>query len=75
MTNLRTHRHRVAQWAIGTIGFRGLRSVIEHPHLKPAAVHVFGAGTVGADAGDRAPRPRAFTRRRTRRRIVPAVSV
>ncbi|MUL83341.1 MULTISPECIES: dihydrodipicolinate reductase [unclassified Mycolicibacterium] len=52
MTDLRTDRYRVAQWATGTIGTHALRSIIEHPHLELAAVHVFGADKVGADAGD-----------------------
>lgn len=52
MPDLRTHRHRVAQWATGTIGTHALRSIIEHPHLELSGVHVFGAGEVGTDAGD-----------------------
>ncbi|WP_273735652.1 dihydrodipicolinate reductase [Mycolicibacterium septicum] len=52
MPDLRTHRHRVAQWATGTIGTHALRSIIEHPHLALSGVHVFGAGKVGTDAGD-----------------------
>jgi len=50
--DLRTHRHRVAQWATGTIGTHALRSIIEHPHLELSGVHVFGTGEVGTDAGD-----------------------
>ncbi|MEV0674239.1 dihydrodipicolinate reductase [Mycobacterium sp. NPDC050441] len=52
MPDLRTHRYRVAQWATGTIGTHALRSIIGHPHLDLTAVHVFGAGKVGIDAGE-----------------------
>lgn len=50
MPGLRTHRHRVAQWATGPIGTHALRSIIEH--LELSGVHDFGTGKVGTGAGD-----------------------
>jgi len=44
--------HRVVQWATGNIGTRALRSVIEHPSMILAGVHVHSAEKAGRDAGD-----------------------
>jgi 4-hydroxy-tetrahydrodipicolinate reductase len=43
---------RVVQWATGTIGTRALRTVIEHPAMELAGVHVTAADKAGRDAGD-----------------------
>jgi hypothetical protein len=44
--------YRVVQWATGNIGTRSLRSVIEHPALELAGVHVHTPDKAGRDAGD-----------------------
>jgi hypothetical protein len=46
------HTYRVVQWATGNIGGRALRSVIEHPRLDLAGVHVHRAAKVGLDAAE-----------------------
>jgi hypothetical protein len=47
-----TREYRVVQWATGTIGVRGLRAIIEHPHTTPAGVYVHGQDKAGRDAGE-----------------------
>jgi hypothetical protein len=44
--------YRIVQWSTGTIGARGLRAVIEHPHMSLAGVYVHGQDKVGRDAGE-----------------------
>ena len=44
-------KHRVIQWATGTIGRRALAASLEHPQLEVVGVRVFDPGKVGQDAG------------------------
>jgi len=44
--------YRVVQWATGNIGTRALRTVIEHPRLELAGLHVHSASKEGKDAGE-----------------------
>jgi 4-hydroxy-tetrahydrodipicolinate reductase len=44
-------RHRVIQWATGTIGRRALAAALEHPELEVVGVRVFDPKKVGVDIG------------------------
>jgi hypothetical protein len=45
-------RHRVIQWATGSVGREALRAILMHPGLELAGVLVHSADKHGRDAGD-----------------------
>lgn len=50
-------KHRVIQWATGSMGKTCLRAVIDHPAMELVGLFVYGAEKAGRDAGDIARRP------------------